>query len=290
MNESKKDVFHVHLVSDATGETINNIARACLVQFEHVSIQEHFWGLVRTKRQLDLVSEGLRQWPGLVLYTFVDEELGKSLQNLCARYNLPSHSVLDPILSVMGDFFGVTSANDPGKQHILDEEYFARIDAMEYALSYDDGHHADRLEHADVVVLGVSRTSKTPTCIYLSHRGIKAANVPIIPGVPSPVDFSRLRKPLIIGLTRDPEALVETRRSRMRFLNEAHDTNYTDLDKVEEEVLEARRLFARLGCPVIDVTRRSVEETSAEIMMLLNKKNMEAEISKLAETQKECPI
>lgn len=287
MNESEKSVFHVHLVSDATGETINNIARACLVQFDHVEVQEHFWSLIRTKRQLDLVIEGLRQWPGLVLYTFVDETLGKALGEQCRRFNLPSHSVLDPILSIMASFLGRPSAMNPGKQHVLDDDYFARMDAMEYALSFDDGNKADKLEYADVVVLGVSRTSKTPTCIYLSHRGIRAANVPIIPDVPLSIDFDRLKKPLIVGLTRDPDSLVETRRTRMRFLQQNDLTHYTDPEKVRAEVLEARRLFARLGCPVIDITRRSVEETAAEIMMLLNKRTMEREITKVAEQQKE---
>jgi len=290
VNESEKDLFHVHLVSDATGETINNIARACLVQFEHVQIQEHFWSLIRTKRQLDLVFEGLRQWPGLVLYTFVDEALRKALNEHCRRYNMTSHSVLDPILSVMTGFFGTTSAKDPGKQHMLDEEYFARMDAMEYALSLDDGNKTERLDDADVVVLGVSRTSKTPTCIYLSHRGIRAANVPIVPESPQNIDYAKLKKPLIVGLTRDPESLVETRKTRLKFLQQNEMTTYIDPEKVREEVLEARRFFARLGCPVIDVTRRSIEETAAEIMMLLNKRNMEREINKLAETQKDCPI
>lgn len=290
MNESQKEVFHVHLVSDATGETINNVARACLVQFEHLQIQEHFWSLIRTKRQLDLVFEGLRQWPGLVLYTFVDQDLRKALGDQCRRCNLPSHSVLDPILNVMATFFGTPSGQDPGRQHVLDDEYFARIDAMEYALSLDDGNKTEQLDNADVIVLGVSRTSKTPTCVYLSHRGIRAANVPIVPGIPLNIDFKKLTKPLVVGLTRDPDSLVETRQTRLRFLQQNEQTSYIDPEKVREEVLDARRFFSRMGFPVIDVTRRSVEETSAEIMMLLNKRNMEREISKLAETQKECPI
>lgn len=290
MNESQKNVFHVHLVSDATGETINNVARACLAQFEHLEIQEHFWSLIRTKRQLDLVFEGLRHWPGLVLYTFVDMELQRALSDHCRRNNLPSHSVLAPILMAMTNFFGRPSGQDPGRQHVLDEEYFARIDAMEYALSLDDGNKTEQLDRADVIVLGVSRTSKTPTCVYLSHRGIKAANVPIVPGIPLDIDFKRLKNPLVVGLTRDPQALVETRQTRLRFLQQKEQTSYVDLEKVQDEVLQARRFFSRNNIPVIDVTRRSVEETAAEIMMLLNKRNMEREIIKLEEKQQECPI
>jgi len=290
VNESRKKVFHVHLVSDATGETINSISRACLAQFTNVKIQIHYWSLIRTKRQLDLVGEGLRHWPGLVLYTFVDENMGRALADMCLRYNLPSHSVLDPILLVMGAFLGRQSEHAPGKQHVLDEDYFARIDAMEYALSFDDGNRVDKLECADVIVLGVSRTSKTPTCIYLSHRGIRAANVPIVPDVPLTIDFAALQKPLVVALTRDPDSLVETRRSRLRLLHQSDDTPYTDPEKVREEVREARRFYGRLGCPIIDVTRRSVEETSAEIMMLLHKRKLEKEIKNAAEGGKDCPI
>ncbi len=285
MNESEKNLFHVHLVSDATGETINSIARACLVQFENIQFQEHFWSLIRTRRQMDLVFEGLKQWPGLVLYTFVDEKLRNVLSEYCHVNNLSSHSVLDPILSVMSATFGTPFAHDPGKQHVLDADYFARIEAMDYALSLDDGHKTEALNEADVVILGVSRTSKTPTSIYLSHRGIKAANVPIILDLPVNIDFSLLKKPLVVGLTKDPESLVETRLNRLKLLNSGDHTAYTDLEKVREEVLEARRLFARLGCPVIDVSRRSIEETAAEIMMLLNKRNLEKEIQKQASNQ-----
>lgn len=290
MNESRKKVFHVHLVSDATGDTINSISRACLAQFTDVRLQIHYWNMIRTKRQLDLVAEGLRHWPGLVLYTFVDEKMERALEDICLRNNLPSHSVLDPILTVMGAFLGRQSEHAPGKQHVLDDDYFARIEAMEYALSFDDGNRMDKLECADVVVIGVSRTSKTPTCIYLSHRGIKAANVPIVPNVPLSLDFETLTKPLVVALTRDPDALVETRRNRLRLLNQADDTDYTDPEQVRDEVREARRLYAKLGCPVIDVTRRSVEETSAEIMMLLHKRKLEKEIQKATEEGKECPL
>ncbi len=266
---------HIHLVSDATGETINNIARACLVQFENVNPQEHFWSLIRTKRQLDMVLEGIRQWPGLVLYTFVDEELRNMLADFCRRHNLVGISVLDPVMIAMGNFLGVKSAHDPGRQHALDADYFARIDAMDFALAQDDGHKTDNIAEADVLILGVSRTSKTPTCIYLANRGLRAANIPLIPGVPLPPALMALadkEKPMIIGLTKDPDSLVEIRRSRLKLLQQDEETQYVDPEKVREEVLEARRLFARLGCPVIDVTRRSIEETAAEIMMLMNKR------------------
>jgi len=275
-------LYHIHLVSDATGETINGMARACLAQFDNVETQEHFWSLIRTLRQLDLVIEGIRQWPGLVLYTFVDENLRRILQDFCRANNISGISVLDPVLNAMAATFGKASAHQPGKQHALDAEYFDRIEAMDYALSQDDGHGVDHLIEADVVVLGVSRTSKTPTCIYLANRGIRAANIPLIPGHGWP-EVEKLEKPLIVGLTKDPDSLIEIRKSRLKLLQEEAETSYVDPEQVRQEVLEARRFFGRIGCPVIDVTRRSIEETAAEIMMLLSKRALEKQIGGKAE-------
>jgi len=275
-------LYHIHLVSDATGETINGMARACLAQFDNVETQEHFWSLIRTPRQLDLVIEGIRQWPGLVLYTFVDENLRRILQDFCRANNISGISVLDPVLNAMAATFGKASAHQPGKQHALDAEYFDRIEAMDYALSQDDGHGVDHLIEADVVVLGVSRTSKTPTCIYLANRGIRAANIPLIPGHGWP-EVEKLEKPLIVGLTKDPDSLIEIRKSRLKLLQEEAETSYVDPEQVRQEVLEARRFFGRIGCPVIDVTRRSIEETAAEIMMLLGKRALEKQIGDKAE-------
>lgn len=264
--------FHIHLVSDATGETINSIARACLVQFEQIEFHEHFWSLVRTHRQLDLVFEGIRHWPGIVLYTFVDESLRKSLTDFCRRENIRCIAVLDPVMNALSNFFGAVSAQDPGRQHILDANYFARIEAVNFALATDDGNRLDIVPDADVLILGVSRTSKTPTCVYLANRGVQAANIPLVPGIPLPVDPKTLIKPLVVGLTKDPESLVEIRRNRMRMVHEDETTHYVDPEEVRQEVMEAKRLFARIGCPVIDVSRRSVEETASEIMMLLTKR------------------
>jgi len=269
--------YHIHLVSDATGETINSIARACLVQFEDIRAQEHFWSLIRTRRQLNIVLDGIRQWPGIVLYTFVDKDLQKELTHFCQNENTPCIAVLEPVMKGLSRYFGARSTHDPGRQHALDANYYSRIDAINYALATDDGNRLDAAPEADVIVIGVSRTSKTPTCVYLAHRGIQAANIPIIPGLPLPLDLTKLEKPLIVGLTKDAEGLVEIRKSRMKLLQEDEMTSYIDLEKVREEVQEARRIFARLGCPVIDVSRRSVEETSSEIMMLLNKRTLEKE-------------
>jgi regulator of PEP synthase PpsR (kinase-PPPase family) len=266
------DPTHIHLVSDATGETINSISRACIAQFETVHPREHHWSLIRSPRQLDMVIEGITAAPGLVLYTFVDESLRKKLEEFCRANAITSIAVLDPVLKAMAGHFGAASAQAPGKQHALDAEYFARIDAMDFALAQDDGHGTERLAEADVIILGVSRTSKTPTCIYLANRGIKAGNIPLIPGHAMPMELTKLEKPMIVGLTKDPDSLIEIRRNRLHLLQQNEETHYIDPERVREEVQEARRFFARIGCPVLDVTRRSIEETAAEIMMLLNQR------------------
>ena len=261
--------FHLHLVSDATGETINSVARACVIQFDQVRPIEHFWNLVRTERQLELVQEAIRANPGLVMFTLVDEGLRRKLQDFCRELQVPCIPVLDPLINALAAYLGLESQRQPGRQHALDAEYFGRMDAMEFALSHDDGQSGWDLHEADVVLLGVSRTSKTPTCIYLANRGVKAANIPIVPGCPLPPELAKLTRPLIVGLTKDPDRLIQIRRNRLKLLNQGETSTYVDPEVVRAEVTEARRMFSRNGWPVIDVSRRSIEETAAEIMMLL---------------------
>lgn len=261
--------FHLHLVSDATGETINSVARACVIQFDQVRPIEHFWNLVRTNHQLDLVLEGIEANPGLVMFTLVDASLRRRLQEFCREQQVPCIPVLDPLINALAAYLGRESQSQPGKQHALDAEYFGRMAAMEYTLAHDDGQSSWDLHEADVIVLGVSRTSKTPTCVYLANRGIKAANVPIVPGCPLPAELELVSRPLIVGLTKDPDRLIQIRRNRLRLLNQGEGSDYVDPDLVKQEVVEARRLYSRKGWPVIDVTRRSIEETAAEIVMLL---------------------
>jgi len=261
--------FHLHLVSDATGETINSVARACVIQFDQVRPIEHFWNLVRTERQLELVQDAIRANPGLVMFTLVDEGLRRKLQDFCREVQVPCIPVLDPLINALAAYLGLESQRQPGRQHALDAEYFGRMDAMEFALSHDDGQSGWDLHEADVVLLGVSRTSKTPTCIYLANRGVKAANIPIVPGCPLPPELAKLTRPLIVGLTKDPDRLIQIRRNRLKLLNQGETSTYVDPEVVRAEVTEARRMFSRNGWPVIDVSRRSIEETAAEIMMLL---------------------
>lgn len=263
--------YHIHLVSDSTGETIESVTRACLAQFEDVDVKKHYWSLIRSTRLLQMVFDGLKDNYGLVLYTFVDRDLREMLENFCQEHNIPCISVLRPVLRGMIGLFGKEPAHNPGKQHMLDARYFARIDAMDFAMAQDDGR-GDKLKDADVIIVGVSRTSKTPTCIYLAGRGIKAANVPFIPGHEMP-DFSQYEKPLVVAFTKDVDNLIAIRRNRLKMLKEEDETSYTDPEKVKQELQEARRHFLRMGCPIIDISRKSIEETAAEIMMLLERKN-----------------
>jgi regulator of PEP synthase PpsR (kinase-PPPase family) len=267
--------FHLHLVSDSTGDTVHSVARACLVQFEDSEPIEHIWSMVRTKAQIERVIAGVEANPGVVLFTLVNEQLRGPLQDGCRRLSVPAIPVLDPVIAALAAHLGRQSRGLPGRQHLMDSEYFARIDAMTFALNHDDGQSSWGLNDADVVLVGVSRTSKTPTCIYLANRGIKAANVPIVPGVALPPELETATRPLVVGLTNDPERLIQVRRNRLNMLHQDEATDYTDIEAVRAEVAQARRHFSQRHWPVIDVSRRSIEETAATILKLLARRHGE---------------
>lgn len=260
--------FHLHLISDSTGETLNAVAKAACAQFEMGRPIEHFYPLVRNRKQLDRAIAEIETAPGLVLHTIVNEELREVLEARCRELGQPSVAVLDPVMAKLGSYLGVEESHRPGAQHDLDARYFARIEALNYTMAHDDGQSAATLKFADVILVGVSRTSKTPTCIYLANRGIKAANIPIVTGVPLPEELSTLSGPLIVGLLASPDRLVHIRKNRLLSLKEETETEYVDLDAVRSELVVARRLFAEKGWPVIDVTRRSIEETAAAVLAL----------------------
>jgi regulator of PEP synthase PpsR (kinase-PPPase family) len=260
--------FHLHLVSDATGETVTSAARACLVQFEEVHAVQHNWWLVRTQGQVERTIAGIEDNPGLVLFTLVDTGVRALLEEACRQRKIPCVSVLDPVMAGLSAFLGTEVKALPGRQYQLDAEYFRRIDAMQFTLAHDDGQLIELCNNADVVLVGVSRTSKTPTCMYLANRGLKCANYPLVPGVPLPIELEAAKRPLIVGLTKDPKSLSDIRRARLRLLNNDEEADYAQYEKVKEEVQSARRIFTRLGWPVLDVTRRSIEEASASIMQL----------------------
>ncbi len=262
--------FHLHLVSDATGETIITVARAAAAQYANVSPVEHIHPLVRTHKQLDRVLTELEQSPGIVLYTLLEEDLSERLVGKCKELGLPHLSILGPVLQLFQSYLGGGSKPRVGAQHTLNTEYFKRIDALNYTMLHDDGQHADGLDEADVVLVGVSRTSKTPTSIYLANRGVKTANIPLVPGVPVPPQLEALSKPLVVGLTASPERIVQIRQNRLLGLRAEHDADqYVDRQAVAEEVAFARKLCGRHNWPIIDVTRRSIEETAAAVMAFL---------------------
>jgi regulator of PEP synthase PpsR (kinase-PPPase family) len=260
--------FHLHLVSDSTGETLNAVAKAACAQFDMGRPIEHVYPLVRTRKQLDRALVEIESAPGLVLHTMVNLELRRVLEDKCRELGQPSVGVLDPVMSLLGGYLGAEVSHRPGAQHELDAKYFARIEALNFTMAHDDGQSAATLDMADVVLVGVSRTSKTPTCIYLANRGIKAANIPIVLGITLPPELDSVKRPLVVGLLASPERLIQIRRNRLLSLNEETETEYVDLDAVRAEVAFARRLFADKAWPVIDVTRRSIEETAAAVLAL----------------------
>ena len=262
--------FHLHLVSDATGETLITVARAAAAQYATVSPIEHIYPLVRSGKQLDRVLAEIEASPGLVLYTLLDPELTERLENKCRELGLPVMSILGPVLNLFQSYLGAETTHRVGAQHTLNAEYFKRIDALNYTMLHDDGQHVDDLEHADVVLVGISRTSKTPTSIYLANRGVKTANVPLVPGTPVPPALERLTQPLVVGLLASPERIVQIRQHRLLGLRAHRDDDlYVDRDAVTEEVAFSRRLCAKHNWPLIDVTRRSIEETAAAVLRLL---------------------
>jgi regulator of PEP synthase PpsR (kinase-PPPase family) len=262
--------FHLHLVSDATGETLITVARAAAAQYAGVSPVEHLYPMVRSKKQLDRVLAELSESPGLVLYTLLEEDLIQILEGRCRELGLPCMSVLGPILRLFQSYLGAETIHRAGAQHVLNAEYFQRIEALNYSMMHDDGQHVEGLEEADVVLVGVSRTSKTPTSIYLANRGIKTGNVPLVPGVSLAPQVEQLTRPLVVGLYASPERIVQIRENRLLGLK-AHrdDDQYIDRAAVAEEVAYSRRLCAKKNWPSIDVTRRSIEETASAVMRLL---------------------
>ena len=262
------DPLHLHLLSDSTGETLEVIAKACLAQFEDAEILRHFWPMVRSEGHLDRVLDDIERRPGLVLFTLVNSNIRRELERKARRRGIYAVSVLDPVMNALTAVLHQEAKARPGRQHALDAAYFARVDAIQFTIAHDDGIGSENWEAADIILAGVSRTSKTPTSIYLANRGYKVANVPLVPESPPPPILFALKHPLIVGLTTNPERLIQIRRNRLLSLNQAPETDYVDREAVNAELAFARRIFADNGWPVIDVTRRSIEETALAIVKL----------------------
>lgn len=271
MTISSGSYFHLHMVSDSTGETLITVARAVAAQYANVTPIEHVYPLVRSQKQLDRVLTEIEESPGIVLFTLLDDELVGRLERKCSEMNIPSLSIIGPVLQLFQAYLGAETSHRVGAQHVLNAEYFKRIDALNYTMLHDDGQHTQGLEEADVVLVGVSRTSKTPTSIYLANRGIRTANIPLVPGIPVPPELETLSHPLVVSLHATPERLIQVRQNRLLGLGANNDgDSYVDRDAVTDEVMFARKLSAKHGWAQLDVTRRSIEETAAAIMKLLS--------------------
>nr|WP_249146389.1 pyruvate, water dikinase regulatory protein [Bradyrhizobium diazoefficiens] len=271
MVPTSSNYFHLHLVSDSTGETLITVARAVAAQYANVTPVEHVYPLVRSQKQLDRVLDEIEEAPGIVLFTLLEKDLVARLEAKCKEINVPSLSIIGPVMQLFEAYLGAATTGRVGAQHVLNAEYFKRIDALNYTMIHDDGQHVEGLEEADVVLVGVSRTSKTPTSIYLANRGIRTANVPLVPGIPVPSQLETLTRPLVVSLHATPERLIQIRQNRLLSMGAESGSgsdSYTDKQSVTEEVAFARKLSAKHDWPLLDVTRRSIEETAAAIMKL----------------------
>ncbi|MFL2844395.1 MAG: pyruvate, water dikinase regulatory protein [Alphaproteobacteria bacterium] len=276
MKKNTKKTLTLHLVSDSTGETLKAVSSAAAAQFSELEYQQKTYPMVRTVTQLERVFKNIKEEKGVVFCTLVEEEVREKLEQFCKEENILYLPVMENIVSVLEEYTGFEAINKPGGQHILNDDYFKRIEAINYTLEHDDGQGQLNLENADVIVVGVSRTSKTPTCIYLANQGIKAANYPLVPHVGISEELENVKNTQVVALITSAHTLVEIRRKRSIELGLNNtDNDYIDIHKVEEEITMAKRIFANKGWPVIDITRRSVEETASAIMNILSLKEEE---------------
>jgi len=266
---TSSNYFHLHLVSDSTGETLITVARAVAAQYANITPVEHVYPLVRSQKQLDRVLDEIEEAPGIVLFTLLEKDLVARLEAKCKDINVPSLSIIGPVMQLFEAYLGAATTGRIGAQHVLNAEYFKRIDALNYTMIHDDGQHVEGLDDADVILVGVSRTSKTPTSIYLANRGIRTANVPLVPGIPIPHQLETLTKPLVVSLHATPERLIQVRQNRLLSMGaDSSSDSYIDRQAVADEVAYARKLSARFNWSMLDVTRRSIEETAAAVLKL----------------------
>ena len=266
---SKKSFFHLHLISDSTGETLSTTGRAAAAQYSKWRAVEHVTSMVRDKAKLEKALDEVESSPGIVLYTMVDRKLEQLLKTRCQIMGIPAVNVLEPVTRVFDSFLGDKMSGTMGAQHALDENYFERLEAVQFSMAHDDGNLPDDLEEADIILIGISRTSKTPTSIYLAQRGVKTINIPLVPGLDLPPQIFGAKRPMIVALVATAERILAIRENRLLAFD--HDLTgdiYVDRASIQEELAATRQLCKRNGWPVIDVTKRSVEETAAAILAL----------------------
>jgi [pyruvate, water dikinase]-phosphate phosphotransferase / [pyruvate, water dikinase] kinase len=268
-NPALPSYYHLHLVSDSTGETLSAIARAASVQYGQVRPIEHMHPLVRNQRQLDRTLQQVADTPGIVLYTVVNKDLSEALEKRCKELKIPCLAVMQPILQVFESYLGAPGTPTVAGQHVLDASYFRRIDALNFTLAHDDGKLPEDVNDADIILLGISRTTKTPTSIYLAQRGYKTANVPIVPMIPLPERLLQPHKAFTVCLIASADRIADVRRNRAALMSDRDLDEYVDRGQIAAEIAYSRKLSARFGWPIIDVTRRSVEETASMVIKLM---------------------
>ena len=272
--DRKSKQINIHLVSDSTGETIENTVSATISQFPEVMRNEFFWPMTTTKEQIEDITRSLRENPGLVVFSILDDNNRDLLEQNCKDLNVPFISPLDSLFVRLKEILAISETKITGVQHKLDENYFKRVDAFEFAMQHDDGQRVSTMKNADIILVGVSRTSKTPTSIYLANKGYKVANIPLVANTHLPEELFTFRKPIIIGLIKDPRSLMQVRQTRLKLMGESEQTSYGDLNNIKFEISQARLIFTKYAWPSIDVSRRSVEETSATVIKLYNSKGI----------------
>ena len=272
MNEK----YNVYLISDSTGETLDRIFLSLQSQFKNFKYEKKEFFFVRTEQQVDKIIKELSTGENpIILYTIVETKLAKYLAKKSEQVNIPCFGVLGNLILAFSKLLNQKAIHKPSAQHVLDDDYYKRIEAIQFTMSHDDGKKVDDINDADVVLLGVSRTSKTPTSIYLANRGYKTTNIPLVPNQDIPVDLTNKNfKSCVIGLFADPGRLSDIRRNRVALMQESRSTNYTDINSIKKEVEDSKNLFKKYSWPTIDVTRKSVEETAASIIKIIEiKKN-----------------
>ena len=270
-NARKKEIT-IHFVSDSTGETIDSAVVAVLAQFPNVKKKEFFWPMVRSVEQINNILENTLKNPGLVVFSILNDDNRRELEEGCKRQNLPFISPLDTLFDSIKNNLSITQTKIAGSQHRIDENYIKKVNAFEYAMQHDDGQKVSTMNEANIILVGVSRTSKTPTSIYLANKGFKVGNIPLVSNTALPEEIFTFNKPLIVGLIKDPRSLMHVRQTRLEQIGENHITQYADINSIKLEIIQARKIFTKYAWPTIDVSRRSVEETSASIIQIYNQR------------------